>query len=486
VFQFKLRGIPVQVHFSHVLIALLLGWSFAQSERAPTGWPGQVLVSESHPDRVRTLAAVIIIWVVIISVSVLVHELGHALSARRFGLSPEIHLIGLGGRTLPNAKEELPWHQEVLMTLAGPSAGLALGLVAGLVLFTLGPLGVPVSPMVEYTLKAVFAANLFWALVNLVPVTPLDGGHIARAVLMHLFGRKGFLYAQIITLVFAGAGLGLSVFLRAPLLGLLFGLWGFRAVSVVQAYQRGELPLGAASHPLAQVLETAEQKIREGALDEATRAGDTVLRSVDVPPTLTSRAHLLLGWIAVKQSNGVEALRHFRQVKHQPVPPAALAAAHSLAGDDTTALPLWAEAARASDDATLRTEYAGALLRLGREPEARQFPAVRLSAAFLAAERVHYLRGEYEQAAHAAEGAFRAEPKADFAYTAACDWARAKDAGAALRCLTLAAQNGYADADAARADADLASLRDSPAFEAWLQSLRGPPADDAPMTARGA
>jgi Zn-dependent protease len=485
VLQFKLRGIPVQVHFSHVLIAVLLGWSFAQSERAPTGWPGQVLVSQTHPDRAKTLAAVIIIWVVIISVSVLIHELGHALSARAFGLSPEIHLIGLGGRTLPNAKEELPWHREVLMTLAGPSAGLALGVVSGLLLFLLEPLGI-VQPMVDYTLKALFAANLFWALVNLIPVTPLDGGHIARAVLMHLFGRKGFLYAQIITLVFAGVGLGISVFVRAPLLGLLFGLWGFRALTVVKAYQRGELPEGAAAHPLHHELETAEAKIREGALDEATRAGEAVLRSIDVPPAITSRAHLLLGWVAVKQSNGSEALRHFRLVHHQPVPPAALAAAHSLAGDDTTALPLWAEAARASDDQTLRTEYAGALLRLGRETEARQLPQVRLAAAYLAAERVHYVRGEYPAAAHAAESAFRTEPTASFAYTAACDWARAKDSAAALRCLTLAAQNGYSEVDAARADPDLASLRGSPDFENWLLSLRERPRDDARMTERGA
>jgi Zn-dependent protease len=481
VFQFKLRGIPVQVHFSHVLIALLLGWSFAQSERAPTGWPGQVLVSQTHPDRAKTLAAVVIIWFFIISVSVLVHELGHALAARRFGLEPEIHLVGLGGRTLPHAKEELPWHREVLMTLAGPSAGLALGFVAGLTLLALRALGAPLSSMVAYTLEAAFAANVFWSLVNLVPVAPLDGGHIARAVLMRLFGRRGFLYAQLITLLFAGVGLGVSLFLRAPLLGLLFGLWGFRGVTVVQAYRRGELPLGAAAHPLAQALETAEQQIRAGALDEAARAGATVLRGADVPPTVASRAHLLLGWVAVKQSNGAEALRHFREVAHQRVPPAALAAAHSLAGDDATALPLWAEAARVADDATLRAEYAGALLRLGREPEARQLPGVRLAAAFLAAERVHYVRGQYEQAAHAAEGAFRAEPRPEHAYTAACDWARAKDTTSALRCLTLASQNGYADAPAAREDPDLASLRGLPAFEVWLQSLRA----DAPMTEQG-
>jgi hypothetical protein len=67
---------------------------------------------------------------------------------------------------------------------------------------------------------------------------------------MHLFGKKGFLYAQLVTLLFAAAGLGLALFLKAAVMGLRFGLWGFRAVSVIQAYLRGELPASAAADPM--------------------------------------------------------------------------------------------------------------------------------------------------------------------------------------------------------------------------------------------
>jgi Zn-dependent protease len=470
VFQFRLGGIPVQVHVSHLLISTLLAWSFAQSERNGAEWPGRILLDAANPDRARTLAVVMIIWGLIISISVLVHELGHALSAKAFGYAPSVQLLGLGGRTMPNAPGEIPWHREVLLTLAGPFAGLLLGVVAGGALLGLQAGGAP-NAIAAYALKATFVANLFWALVNLVPVAPLDGGHIARAVLMHLFGKKGFLYAQLVTLLFAVAGLGLALFLKAAVMGLLFGLWGFRAISVIQAYLRGELPASAAADPLMQLLADMDRKLGSGQLVEARAAGESVLRSVDVPRDVKARAHLVLGLVAVKSSDGHEALRHFRNVEDLSIPPHALAAAHSLAGDDETALPLWAEAARVVDDPNIRAEYAGTLLRLGRETDARALPRLRLAHAFLAAERVLYLRDQYVRAAQMAEGAFEAEPSATHAYTAACDWARAKEPAHALRCLTLASQHGYRDAAAARVDSDLASLRSTPEFETWLAAL---------------
>lgn len=468
-FQFRLLGIPVQVHLSHGLIAALLAWSFAQSERG-TDWPGAILGVAAHPQRGATMAVVMLIWGAIISFSVLVHELGHALSARAWGYSPIVQLVGLGGRTLPNAPGEIPWDREVLLTLAGPSAGLLLGVLSGGAMLGLDAAGVT-NEVLLYTLRAAFLANLFWALVNLVPVAPLDGGHIARAVLMHLFGRKGFLYAQVVTLGFAGAGLAVALLFRAPILGLLFGLWGFRAVTVVQGYLRGELPAGSVAHPLQQRLDAADEALKAGNVEAARQAGDEVLRSIDVPPSVKAQAHLLMGWVALKTSDGPEALRHFRSAEGLAIPPHALAAAHSLTGDDETALPLWAEAARVSSEATVRAEFAGALIRLGRDADARRLPEVRLAHAYLAAERVHYLRGEYAKAAQAAEQAFQSEPGPTLAYTAACNWARAGEQDSAMRCLTLAAQNGYADAAAAKDDPDLASLRGTPAFDAWLAAL---------------
>jgi hypothetical protein len=96
---------------------------------------------------------------------------------------------------------------------------------------------------------------------------------------------------------------------------------------------------------------------------------------------------------------------------------------------------------------------------------------VRPALAYGAAERVHYVRGEYAQAAQMAEGAFREEPSATVAYDAACAWARAREPASALRMLVLASQNGFKDASIARADPDLSSLSDNPEFLAWLDAL---------------
>ncbi|MBL8920582.1 MAG: peptidase M50 [Myxococcaceae bacterium] len=467
-FRFRLAGIPVQVHFSHLLIATLLAWSFANSERNVAEWPGTVLAAPQHPERGATLVLVMLVWGVIISLSVLVHELGHAVAGRAWGWRPTVQLLGLGGRTMPNAPGEIAWHREVLFTLAGPAAGLTLGILAGALGWGLESLG-GMPRLVLYALKGAFLANLFWALVNLLPVEPLDGGHIARVILMRIFGRKGFLYAQLMTLTFAAIGLGGSFLLKAPILGLLFGLWGFRSMTVIQAWRQGAIP--EAGHPLLLELDRAAAALTEGRLTDAKELAQRVLQAIDAPPVASARAHLVLGLAAVKSADAQEALRHFRQVEGLPIPPEALAAAHSLAGDDETALPLWAEAARVSSQPLVRAEFAGTLLRLGRGDEVRALPGVSLAHAFLAAERVFYLREQWTRAAEMAEGAFAAEPRPSSAYTAACNRARARDVEAALQYLELARLHGYADADAARTDPDLATLHGHPSFEAWLAKL---------------
>ncbi len=448
----------------------MLALTFAQSGREGAGWPGDILNNESHPAYRQTFALVIALWVGIISISVLIHELGHALASRGFGYNAIIRLVGMGGvtQTLPKSPGdvvELPWHHELLIVIAGPLSGLGLGLFAGL-LSLLGRVVGQLPPALDYVLLSVFGANLFWALLNLVPVSPLDGGAISRVLLMRLFGRRGFLFAQILTLVVASLAVLLGWAMKAPILAFLFSLYGFRAVTLIGAYRRGEVPQGPAAHPAAMVLTNAEALAAQGQLDEAERLANTVIAD-KAPAALVARAHAVLGWVEVKRGHGSAALAHFALVDPSALPPHAVAAAHSLAGDEASALPLW-ELAASSGDAVIRHEWAGALIRAGRETEARRLPDLRLALAFAAAERVHFLRGDYAQAAAMAEASFREEPSSTAAYDAACAWARGNDPVAAMRCLTLAAQNGFKDAEAARTDPDLKSLRGTPEFEAWL------------------
>ncbi|HSO11633.1 MAG TPA: hypothetical protein VLT51_04610, partial [Anaerolineales bacterium] len=78
--RFSIAGIPVRVHPLFWLIALLLGSSGALVE--------------------------IPIWILVVFVSILVHELGHALAFRRYGIQSHIVLHAMGGLTIP---ESTPW-----------------------------------------------------------------------------------------------------------------------------------------------------------------------------------------------------------------------------------------------------------------------------------------------------------------------------------------------------------------------------------------
>ncbi len=454
----------VQVHFSHLLISGLLAFSIASS-----GWPGRALGTGASRDGLLFgLAAGL--WLLIISLTVLLQELGQGLALRAFGYEPTVHLIGIGGRTFVTPATPLPWHQTARAALAGPG----LGLTAAAASFGLRAL--TTAPSLAYFVFDNFAeANLWWAMFNLLPLPPLAGGRVLHALATRLFGPPGFLVSQGLSLAFAAAvALFGLVVLPKPLgtmVALLASMFGFRSVAMLAAYRRSG---GAAGQPVQPGHEEdfakAEVLYQAGKLEEA-RTLLARLGEADLAPALRSKVHLLSGWIEVKSGKGRAALDHFSQVQGMSVAPQAIAAAFSLIGDDERALPLWIDAA-GGGELTLRAELAGCLIRLGREADARKLPELRYAQALLAAERVYFLRGEYAKAAQAAEAAFQEEPNAELAYDAACGYARASDPEGALRMLQLASQNGFAKPEVVEADTDLESLRGHPGFVSWLEGLR--------------
>ncbi len=90
----RLGSIPLVVHFSHLLINLLFAWSFTQGAALSPDWPGPQLRAS---DGQGLYAALVATWAGLILLSILLHELGHALAARAFGYQPSIHLVGMGG-----------------------------------------------------------------------------------------------------------------------------------------------------------------------------------------------------------------------------------------------------------------------------------------------------------------------------------------------------------------------------------------------------
>ncbi len=122
--------------------------------------------------------------VVVLCVSVLLHELGHALVARRLGIPVRsITLVALGGYTEIADEAASPLH-ELLVALAGPAMSLALALLGGLAWL--------ISPWPPAGVAALCLAltNAVIAAFNLLPCYPLDGGRVLRALLWFLTGDE--------------------------------------------------------------------------------------------------------------------------------------------------------------------------------------------------------------------------------------------------------------------------------------------------------
>jgi Zn-dependent protease len=149
-------------------------------------------------------SALLVAWVAVVFVSLLVHELGHALTYRWFGQSAHVVLYHFGGLAIPDAwgrrgaRRPL---ERLLVSAAGPLAQLlfAAAVVAGLkaagfrVPLPLPGLGDALGLSEGRPLPSTLAfaivwfllqVNIFWPLINLLPVPPLDGGQIAREALL--------------------------------------------------------------------------------------------------------------------------------------------------------------------------------------------------------------------------------------------------------------------------------------------------------------
>ena len=175
--HFNLFGFPVRIHPLFWLTAVFLG----SSDKDP------LLVA---------------MWVVAVLLCILLHELGHAVVMEYFGFRPSIVLYGFGGMAIPHpgrygARRPGPWG-DMLIAFAGPASGFILAAILAFILhFLFGykvlvfePSWRDVSPLVivpQHLYVAMFLDDIFyisvwWGLVNLLPIYPLDGGLISQQV----------------------------------------------------------------------------------------------------------------------------------------------------------------------------------------------------------------------------------------------------------------------------------------------------------------
>ena len=234
--NFSVAGIPVRVHPLFWVISFLFGFS-----------ANNLLYT--------------FVWVLAIFLSVLVHGLGHAFAFRRYGLRSSIVLHFAGGLTVPEsvswgstwANVALSPREEIVVSLAGPFSGFLLAtlLVGGVVVsggsvavdWLLGFIPLPAvtslpfgGAFVTLLLAILVSVNVFWGLINLVPVYPLDGGNVARYALLQHDPYDGVRKSLWLSVVAGGvmAFVGL-VFLRSMYMALLFGFLAFQSYQSLQS-----------------------------------------------------------------------------------------------------------------------------------------------------------------------------------------------------------------------------------------------------------
>ena len=131
-------------------------------------------------------------------ISLMVHELGHALTGKAFGAPTAITLHGFGGfASFPAGS--FTRKQSFVVTFAGPAVQILLGL---LMLVLVLSAHMP-SEAIEYFVTRLAFVSLFWAALNLLPVVPLDGG----SMLMSALGPtriKTTLWISFVTAIVAG------------------------------------------------------------------------------------------------------------------------------------------------------------------------------------------------------------------------------------------------------------------------------------------
>jgi Zn-dependent protease len=269
--SFKLlsvRGIPVRVHVTFVLILLWAAYA-GLSTRADAGWVQGV--------------SFMVTLTLLLFVCVVFHELGHSLVAQVFGVEvQDITLLPIGGVARIRKMPQRP-HEEFLIAAAGPAVNVFLALLlAAVLLVWIGPAQLPrlaASPLrlerllfgssVQSLVLLLMLNNVLLALFNLIPAFPMDGGRLVRSALAAFmpFGRATQVASwlgQAAAVIMAVLALRTSSFFLGLVAVFVFvGAWGERqqavstgrlsGVRVRQAMQ----PIGTRLHPLDALGEAA-------------------------------------------------------------------------------------------------------------------------------------------------------------------------------------------------------------------------------------
>lgn len=266
----RIAGIPVGINWSVLVVAWLITWSLA-SFRFPDAYPG-------HTPGAYWLTGAA--TAVVFLASLLAHELGHSILARRHGVQVEgITLWLLGGVAKLRSEPKSP-EADLRIAAVGPAVSLGLGLGFGVLALAFGTMGAP--ELVTGALGWLAFINVLLAVFNLMPAAPLDGGRVLRAV---VWRRTGNQLRAAVTAARAGrafgyglVGLGLFGFaLGAGIGGLWFVFLGWFLLSAARAEEMEATTRGALAGVRVRDVMSPEPVVAPGWLTVEAFLADYVL-----------------------------------------------------------------------------------------------------------------------------------------------------------------------------------------------------------------
>ena len=239
--HFRVLNFPVRIHPLFWVITLIIG-----------------MQSDSRP-------ASVFIWMLAVSVSILIHEMGHAILQRRFGGNPKIVLYGMGGLAICGDCDRST-RSQILISLAGPFAGFLFAILIGLAVALAGhklgiywdPTEIPFqasgdaassffggilvwepfsSKQLNLLLRQLFFINILWGAVNLLPIYPLDGGQVARELCLLGNPRQGIILSLRISIIAAIAMAVVGIGWKSLFLVVMFGYLAYSSYQILKAYE---------------------------------------------------------------------------------------------------------------------------------------------------------------------------------------------------------------------------------------------------------
>ena len=268
----RIFGIPLTVNLSWLLILGLVVTTLA-TEAFPETFQGRPAWAQ------WALAA---LTALIFFGSMVLHELGHSVVARRIGVPVRSITLFALGAVAQTTRESRRASHEFWMAIAGPAVSLGLALLFFLIWLASGHDTGTVAGVSEW----LFVMNLSVGIFNMIPAFPMDGGRVLRSVLWGVSGshRRATRWASLVGrgIAFTAIGVGILVALRFP--GVFEEMHPFNAVQFIL--------LGLFINWAA-----TQSDVHSGVLDilSRVRAGDAMLRDIPAALAQTTAAEALAG-----------------------------------------------------------------------------------------------------------------------------------------------------------------------------------------------